>query len=97
MPLHPRFDPSDLGPQERRERVPGAEQKRFGERHWRVANGTFACPACEVPVALGGSLSLGVILRCPFCDRAAPAREYLTLTDSPRPARVEVTATLGAG
>jgi len=97
MPLHSSFDRSDLGPQERRERLPGAEEERRREASWRVASGTFACPACDLPVAFGGALTLGVTLGCPYCDHAAPARDFLSLTDAPRPARVHVIATLGSG
>jgi hypothetical protein len=96
VPFHTSFDPADLGPRERRERLPGAEQERRRGRRWVVGGGTFACPACDLPVAFGGQLSLGVVVGCPYCDRSAPARDYLTLTDEPRPARVRVTATIPA-
>lgn len=97
MALH--LDPGELEPhrEERTELIPGAEEKRELTRIWEVAGGTFACPTCDLPVSFAGSLSLGVVLACPYCERTAPARDYLSLTDSPRPARVRVTATLGAG
>ncbi len=95
MALH--LDPGELEPhrEERTELIPGAEEKRELTRTWVIGGGTFACPACDLPVSFAGAISLGVVLGCPYCERAAPAREYLSLTDSPRPARVRVTATIG--
>ncbi len=97
MALH--LDPGELEPhrEERTELLPGAEEKRKLTRTWQVGGGTFACPACDLPVHFEGSLELGAALACPYCDRAAPARDFLTLTDEPRPARVQVTATIGSG
>jgi hypothetical protein len=96
MALH--LDPGELEPSREgdgTELVPGTEEKRELSRTWEVAGGTFACPACDVPVAFGGAITLGATLACPYCDRSAPARDYLSLTDEPRPARVRVVATLG--
>lgn len=95
MALH--LDPGELEPnrEERTELLPGAEEKRELSRTWTVGGGTFACPACDVPVAFAGSLTLGVTISCPYCARPAPARDYLALTDAPRPARVRVVATIG--
>ena len=87
------MEPSREG--ERTELIPGAEEKRELSRTWRVAGGTFACPACDVPVAFEGAITLGATLECPYCARQAPARDYLSLTDEPRPARVRVVATIG--
>ena len=97
MALH--LDPGELEPrrEERTELLPGAEQKRELTRTWEVGGGTFACPACDVPVSFDGTIALGVALACPYCARSAPARDYLSLTDAPRPARVRVIATLGLG
>ena len=92
------LDPGELEPQrdgERTELIPGAEEKRQLARTWVVGGGTFACPACDVPVALDGATPLGGELACPYCARTAPARAYLSLTDEPRPTRVRVVATIG--
>jgi hypothetical protein len=95
MALH--LDPGELEPgrEERTELIPGAEVKRELSRTWEVSGGTFACPACDLPVTFAGAISLGVALVCPYCERTAPARDYLSLTDSPRPAKVRVVATIG--
>jgi hypothetical protein len=96
MTLH--LDPGELEPSrdgERTELVPGAEEKRELSRTWEVGGGTFACPACDVPVSFEGAITLRAALACPFCARTAPARDYLSLTDEPRPARVRVVATIG--
>ena len=95
MALH--LDPGELEPsrEERTELIPGAEEKRELSRTWEVSGGTFACPACDLPVAFAGAISLGVALACPYCERTAAARDYLSLTDSPRPAKVRVVATIG--
>jgi len=95
VPFRSPFDPSEHHLGQRTERLPGAEEKRELSRSWRVAGGTLACPACDLPVYTGGPVSLGVALGCPYCDHTAPVREFLILGDSPRPARVKVTATIG--
>jgi hypothetical protein len=97
MALH--LDPGDLEPrrEERTELLPGAEEKRQLGRTWQVASGTFACPGCDLPVATGGPLDLAAMVACPYCAHVAPARDYLALTDTPRPARVRVIAALGSG
>lgn len=97
MPLHPRYDPSDLGPRERRERLPGAEHERRGGRTWEVSGGTLACPQCDLPVMPAVAVAIADELRCPYCGHAASARDFLTISDEPRPARVRVMATLGPG
>jgi hypothetical protein len=97
MALH--LDPGELEPSrdgERTELLPGDEEKRELSRTWQVGGGTFACPSCDVPVSFDGAITLGVALACPYCERTAPARDYLSLTDEPRPARVRVVATLGS-
>ena len=95
MPFQQPFDRSDMGPQERRERLPGPINHVERAPTWVVGGGTFACPGCDVPVAFGGALELTAALACPYCARTAPARDYLSLTDEPRPARVRVVATIG--
>ena len=47
-------------------------------RSRRLASGTLACPRCDAPVALGeGAHSPAAPLACPFCDHAAPLRDFL--------------------
>ncbi len=68
------------GPREQREVSRGS-----------LGTGTLACPRCDAPVALGtGRMSPMDAVGCPFCSHTAPARDFLSLTQPARPARVEV-------
>jgi hypothetical protein len=58
----------------------GQEELRTTTRTRRVAAGSLACGRCDAPVAL----------TCPFCAHAAPVRDFLSLADPTRPARVVV-------
>jgi hypothetical protein len=56
-----------------------------------LGTGTLACPRCDAPVVLAGDrVSPMDRVGCPFCHHAAPARDFLSLTQPARPARVEV-------
>jgi hypothetical protein len=94
VPFHARFDPSYLGPRERRERLPGAEEERHRGPSWLVGSGTLACPSCDFPVTPGAGVSMGGEIGCPYCGHAASTRDFLTLTPAPRPTRVNVVATI---
>ena len=61
-----------------------------------LASGSLACPHCDAPVALAGPATPATPLRCPFCLHGAPLREFLTLGEPTRPARVEVRVVLPA-
>jgi hypothetical protein len=66
------------------------ELRRVG-RAAPVARGTLACPACDAPVALPpGGAAPPDAMACPFCAHAARVRDFLSLGDPTRPARVEV-------
>jgi len=59
-----------------------------------VAHGTFACPHCDAPVALGEvRLRPPDPVDCPFCDHHAPARDFLSLSTPGRPACVLIRVT----
>lgn len=94
MALH--LDPGEHEPHrdERVERLPAVEEPRELSRTWRVADGSLACPACDLPVMPARAVSLLDPLGCPYCGYDAPARDFLTVTDEPRPARVRVMATI---
>jgi hypothetical protein len=71
-------------------RLPGAYELRRA-RSSRVASGTLACPLCDAPVAVpGASLSPAEQLACPYCRHSGATREFLSLGDPTRPARVAV-------
>ena len=69
----------------------GQEELRTTTRSRRVAAGSLACCRCDAPVALtAGPVALTDALTCPFCAHSAPVRDFLSLTDPTRPARVVV-------
>jgi hypothetical protein len=70
--------------------VPGYEQERRSTRSGRLGTGTLACNRCDAPVALAGAASPSEVLSCPFCSHRAPLRDFLSLTQPSRPARVEI-------
>jgi hypothetical protein len=66
-------------------------QERPAVRSDRLCGGTLACDRCDAPIALGAEpISLAQTLSCPFCQRHAPARDFLSLASPTRPARVAV-------
>jgi hypothetical protein len=70
--------------------VPRHEERRQAPRD-RLGTGSLACPTCDVPVALSGAgVSPAELLRCPFCGHAGPVRQFLSLAQPTRPARVVV-------
>jgi hypothetical protein len=56
----------------------------------RLAGGTLACPRCDAPVALSGPVAPADPLACPYCAHAGSVRDFLSLAEPSRPARVEV-------
>jgi hypothetical protein len=69
----------------------GQHEERRTARPWHVATGSLACPDCDAPVVLGGrSATPTDVLTCPFCDRAAALRDFLSLASPPRAPRVRV-------
>jgi hypothetical protein len=71
--------------------------ERIGHTEHRIghstvmANGTFACPACDLPVSPGGRpLRPLERVACPYCGHAAAVRDFLSLATPTRPAHVEV-------
>jgi hypothetical protein len=61
-----------------------------------LGSGSLACPRCDAPVMLAAPTSPSARLRCPFCAHGAPLRDFLTLGEPTRPARVEVRVVLPA-
>lgn len=91
--LHQPFDPSDLGRRERRERLPGAEERRQPRGAYRLASATLACPRCALPIWPGSASALGAPVGCPYCRHTAPTRDFLRLGET-GPGEVEVVARL---
>ena len=67
------------------------QEERRTVRTTRLAGGTLSCPSCDAPVAPNGRvLTPPDALACPFCDHAAPVRDFLSLAAPTRPTRVGV-------
>lgn len=71
--------------------VAGAHEERRSSRPWRLGPATLACPRCDAPVVLGGrAVPVTDALCCPFCDHSAALRDFLSLAQPARPARVAI-------
>ena len=56
-----------------------------------LATGTLACPSCDAPVSPGETpLRPADPLACPYCLHAGAVRDFLSLGEPTRPARVSV-------
>jgi hypothetical protein len=66
-------------------REPYVPYKRTRPAQPVLGRGTLACPACDVPVVTGGSISLSSRLRCPYCRTIHPARAFLHLDEPDTP------------
>jgi hypothetical protein len=72
-------------------RLDGTYELRRSELPWRLGTGTLACPRCDAPVSPGDRpLVPRHRVACPYCDHAAPVRDFLSLATPARPARVEI-------
>jgi hypothetical protein len=72
-------------------RLAGAKADSLVARTGHLATGTLACPRCDAPIALAaGPVAPADPLACPFCDHTATVRDFLSLTEPARPARVAV-------
>ena len=72
-------------------RLGGTQELRKVERSWRLAEGTLACPRCDVPVMPAGEpLMPRDAMACPFCGHGAHVRDFLSLGVPTRPTRVQV-------
>ncbi|MGI8461813.1 MAG: hypothetical protein ACR2OC_09315 [Solirubrobacterales bacterium] len=94
MSLQPNYDAGEGLSEERRERLPGHEHERRLGRSWRVAEGSFACPSCDLPIGVNGGLELTTGVGCAYCAHEGPARDFLEISGPPRPARVAVIASM---
>lgn len=79
MALH--LDPSEHEPVRREvEKIRAAD---VGERRVtrdgieQLAHGALVCPDCALPVVVAEAIPASTRLRCGFCDRVGPAREFL--------------------
>lgn len=57
-----------------------------------LATGSLACPACDAPPLLAGPVPLSSRLECGWCGREGTVRDFLSLGEPTRPARVTLRA-----
>jgi hypothetical protein len=90
MAIHRDLNGSDPVRPEGVGRLDGTQELRRSLTAWRLATGTLACPDCDAPVAPIGSMAPSDALACPVCGHGAAVRDFLSLADPARPARVDV-------
>lgn len=74
-----------------RQRIEWLEQRPA--RTVLLATGSLACPGCDAPVAPApGPHGLSAPLGCSYCGRGGALRDFLSLEQPTRPARVEIRA-----
>lgn len=61
-------------------------ERRPGE----LATGSIACPSCDAPVMPPRRMLVTEPLQCPFCAHRGLVRDFLSLVQPARPARVVV-------
>ena len=83
MAFHRRIDREPIGT------TGGTEELRPARNSTELATATMACPECDAPVMPAGRVARRSA-QCPFCGTAGAVRDFLTLEDPARPARVVV-------
>ncbi len=90
MSLHRGIDGSEPLRPEPITRVDGGGEHRKSTRTLHLATGTLACPSCDAPVMPMHALHPADSLACPYCLHWGFVRNFLSLREPTRPARVEV-------
>ena len=93
MAIHRDLNGSDPVRPEGVGRLDGTQELRRDLTSWTLATGTLACPDCDAPVAPIGAMAPSDPLACPVCRHAGALRDFLSLAEPTRPARVEVRVT----
>jgi hypothetical protein len=88
MAFHRRIDREPVGTSG------GTEEFRPSRSTSELAVATMACPSCDAPVMPVGRVRPNDLAECPFCSCSGPVRDFLTLEDPARPARVVVRVVL---
>ena len=96
---HRAYTPSSMAFHRRIDREPigttgGTEELRRVRSTTELATGTMACPECDAPVMPVGPVRPADPIGCPFCGTAGAVRDFLSLEDPARPARVVVRVVL---
>jgi hypothetical protein len=73
------------------ERLAGPEERRESRDAWELAVATFGCPACDAPL-LPDPVGMAPAdpISCGYCLHAGSVRDFLSLEQPARPARVAV-------
>jgi hypothetical protein len=91
MALFGRIDGSEPIREDANGPAAGIQEERRTVRSSHLGIGTLACPVCDAPVALAdGPVAPADPLFCPVCEHTAPVRDFLSLSQPTRPARVAV-------
>ena len=88
MAFHRRIDREPIGT------TGGTEELRPARSGSDLATGTMACPECDAPVMPPGPVAPADAIACPYCGTAGAVRDFLSLEDPSRPARVVVRVVL---
>ena len=62
---------------EQRKGIAGRFEIREQRRSTLLGIRGFACPACDMPLAVSAPLSWSALATCPFCDGVAPTHEFV--------------------
>ena len=88
MAFHRRIDREPIGT------TGGTEELRPARSSTELAIATMACPECDAPVMPDGAVHPADPIGCPFCGTAGAVRDFLSLEEPTRPARVTVRVVL---
>lgn len=91
MAFHRDVDPAKGEGPEQAANVGGTHEVRRDRRAGTLADGTLACPDCDFPThPTAPRMSPADDMWCNYCGRTGAVRDFLTLSDDPRPAKVTV-------
>jgi hypothetical protein len=77
------------------ERLAGPEERRHDRGAWELAVATFGCPTCDAPLLPDDAgMAPSDPVSCGYCGHAGVVREFLSLEQPARPARVVVRVVL---
>jgi hypothetical protein len=68
---------------EARKGIAGRIELRKQSRAAMLGIRGFACPACDMPLAVSEPLAWNQRAACPFCDEVAPTRDFVRDTGWP--------------
>jgi hypothetical protein len=73
----------------------GPEERRLDRGAWELAVATFGCPACDAPLLPDAEgMAPSDPVACGYCGQSGVVRDFLSLEQPARPARVVVRVVL---